>query len=112
MAFITNFSVSNKSDFVVDFSATDVDTGEDIDFTGATLSIKIAPENCTPLISASIGSGITQPTSTVLELTVTAAQMAVLRPGSYLIGGVFGLNGATIQLLIGTLAVYDGIASV
>lgn len=112
MAFNTSFDASNKADFVVDFSATDAETGVDIDFTGATVSIKIGTENCTPLIIASIGSGITQPSSTVLELTITAAQMAALRPGSYRIGGVYGLSGQKIQLFVGDFVVYDGIASV
>lgn len=112
MAYNTSFDASNKADFVVDISATDADTGDDIDFTGAAVSIKIGSENCAPIISAAIGSGITQPSGTILELTVTAAQMAVLRAGSYRIGGVYRLNGATIQLLVGDFVVYDGIAAI
>ncbi len=112
MAYNTSFDASNKADFVVDFSATDAETGDDIDFTGASVSIKIGKENCSPLITTSIGSGITQPTSAVLELTVTAAQMAALSPGSYRIGGVYSLSGQTIQLFVGDFVVYDGIAAV
>ncbi len=112
MAFNTSFDASNKADFVVDFSATDAITGADIDFTGAEVSIKIAQENCNPMFSATIGNGITQPSSTVLELTITAAQMAAFRSGSYRIGGVYLLNGETIQIFVGDFVVYDGIASV
>lgn len=112
MAFNTSFDASNKADFVVDFSATDAETGIDIDFTGASVSIKIAAEQCSPLITATIGSGITQPSSTVLELTIMAAQMAAFQPGSYRIGGVYSLNGQKIQLFVGDFVVYDGIAAV
>lgn len=112
MAYNTSFDQSNKADFVVDFSATDAETGDDIDFTGAAVSIKIGQEHCAPMITATIGSGITQPMSTVLELTITAAQMTTFRPGSYRIGGVYNLNGQTIQLFVGDFVVYDGIASV
>lgn len=112
MAFNTSFDASNKADFVVDFSATDAETGDDIDFTGASVSIKIGQENCAPIIMATIGSGITQPTNLILELTITAAQMATFRPGSYRIGGVYKLNGATNQLFVGDFVVYDGIAAV
>lgn len=109
MSYNLSFDQSNKADFVVDFSATDAETGDAIDFTGAAVSIKIWEENCSPIISASIGSGITQPTSLVLELTITAAQMASLRPGTYRIGGIYAIGGTTIQLFVGEIAVFDGL---
>lgn len=111
MAYIINFTESNKADFVFDISATDPDTGDAIDFTDVEVSIEIGPENCSPIISATIGDGITQPTSTVLEFRKTAEQMAVLQPGSYRIGGVYTFNDETNQLFVGSLVVYDGIAS-
>lgn len=112
MAYSTSFDTSNKAEFVVDISATDIETGAAIDFTGAAVSIKIAAENCNPVISTTIGSGITLSSSAVLELRITATQMATLRAGSYRIGGVYKINGETNQLLIGDFVVYDGIAAV
>jgi hypothetical protein len=112
MAYNTSFDTSDWADFVVDFIVTDIDTGEDIDLTGATAQINIWEENCSPTITASIGSGITQPSANVLELTITAAQMAAFRPGSYLIGGRYILNGATTQIFRGDFVVYDGGGSV
>lgn len=112
MAYNTSFDQSNKADFVVDFSATDAETGDDIDFTGAEVSIKIAAEGCAPVISATIGDGVVLTSSTVLELTITAIQMAALRPGSYRIGGVYSVSGETIQLFVGDFTVYDGIAAI
>lgn len=112
MAYNTSFDASNKADFVVDFSATDAETGDDIDFTGAAAMIKIVDVNCCQVITATIGGGITQPTANVLELTITATQMKALRAGSYRIGGVYSLSGSTVQLFVGDFVVYDGIAAV
>lgn len=110
MAYITNFDASNKADFIVDFSATDAETGDDIDFTGASVDIRVRDENNCQRLEASIGSGITQPSSTVIELWFTADQMESLCAGTYSIGGVYSLNGQTIQLFTGTMTVYNGIA--
>jgi len=114
MAYRTSFDQSNKADFVVDISATDIDTGDDIDFTAAEIAIKVTGENCWVAVDATIGNGmITQPSTTVLELTIPAATMATLQPGTYQIGGVYSLDaGATVtQLFVGEFVVYDGIAS-
>jgi hypothetical protein len=112
MAFNTSFDASNKADFVVDFSATDAETGDDIDFTGASVAIKVTGDNCWVAVDATITNGlITQPSSTVLELKIPAATMATLKAGTFQIGGVYSLNGETIQLFVGDFVVYDGIAS-
>ena len=114
MSFNTNFDASNKADFVVDFSATDADTGDAINFTGAAVSIKIseASDPCCIRYSASIGSGITQPDANTLELSIPAATMANFCAGTYRIGGVYSLNGQKVQLFVGEFVVYDGVASV
>lgn len=112
MAYNTSYDQSNKADFIVDFSATDAETGADIDFTGAAISINIWQDGCSPIITTSIGNGITQPTGLVFELMITAAQMAALRAGSYRIGGIYTLNGSTIQLFVGDFVVYDGTTTV
>lgn len=113
MAYNTPFVASNRADFVVDFSATDAETGDDIDFTGAEVSIKIADVGNPTCIrySATLDDDITQPSTTVLELTIPEATMATLCAGTYLIGGVYSLNGETNQLFVGDFVVYEGIAS-
>lgn len=108
MAAEVNFEVSNAADFVADISAKDVETLEDIDFTGAAVSIDIWQENYSAKITLSIGSGIVLVSALVLEMTITAAQMAAFCPGSYLIGGTYTLNGSTIQLIRGDFVVYRG----
>lgn len=114
MAYIIRFDASNRADFVLDFSAVDVETNEDIDLTGAEVSIKIADEDgCYARYSAAIGNGITQLSSTVLELIIPAATMACFRPGTYQIGCNFSLDsGVTItQLFVGSFVVYEGVAA-
>jgi hypothetical protein len=110
MAFTTNFDQSNKADWIIQISATDAETGDDIDFTGASILFVVKDENNCQRLSATIGSGITQPSGTVLQIQFTPAQMETLCPGSYKVGCVFLLNGETDQLLTGTVSIYDGVA--
>lgn len=110
MAFGVNFSQSNKADWIIDISATDEDTGLDIDFTGALVKFVVTDENNCQKLSATIGSGITQPTTGVLQVQFTPAQMETLCAGSYQLGCVFNLNGETDQLLVGTVSIYDGVS--
>lgn len=110
MAYITNFDQSNKADWIFQITATDADTGDDIDFTGASVLFVVKDENGCQKLSASIGSGITQPTGLVLQVQFTPSQMETLCPGSYKVGCVYKLNGETDQLLSGTVSVYDGVA--
>jgi hypothetical protein len=115
MAFITSYDASNEADWIIDISATDGTEGptfgDDIDFTGAAVSFVVKDENGCQKLSATIGNGITQPSSLVLEVAFTPAQMACLCPGSYNVGCVAKINGVTFQVFTGTLSVYDGIAS-
>lgn len=110
MAFTTSFDQSNKADWTFDITATDADTGDAIDFTGASVKFEVKDENNCPKLCATIGSGITQPLGTTLEILFTAAQMECLCPGSYKVGCVYSLNGEINQLLTGTVSVYDGVA--
>jgi hypothetical protein len=117
MAFTSNFDASNTADFILDISATDGDTnsltfGQDIDFTGAAVSFVIQDDNCVTRLTATIGSGITQPTGNVLEVKFTSAQMQTLCAGNYNVGCVFKLNGETDQLLTGSMSVYNGRAMI
>jgi hypothetical protein len=111
MAFITNFDQSNKADWIFQISAIDSDTGDDIDFTGASVLFVVKDENGCQKLSASIDNGsITQPTSTILQVQFTPSQMETLCPGTYKVGCVYELNGETDQLLVGNISIYDGVA--
>lgn len=111
MAFQTSFDASNKADWIIQISATDADTGDDIDFTGADIAFVVKDENNCQVLSASTDDGaITLPSSTVLQVQFTPTQMQALCAGSYKVGCVYELNGETDQLLVGTVSIYDGIA--
>lgn len=110
MAFNTNFDQSNKADWIIQISATDSETGVDIDFTGASVLFAVKDENNCQRLSASIGSGITLVSSTVLQIQFTPAQVETLCPGSYKVGCVYQLNSEINQLLTGTVSIYDGVA--
>jgi hypothetical protein len=112
MAYIANFDQSNKADWAFDISATDADSGVDIDFTGALVTLTVKDENNCQRLTASIGSGITQPTGLVLEVKFTASQMEALCPGAYKVGAVYSLNGDINQIFSGTVSVYDGVAQI
>lgn len=117
MAYIVNFDQSNKADWTFDITATDGDPdsptfGNPIDFTGALVTMTVTDEHCWTRLTASIGSGITQPVGTTIEVLFTAAQMETLWAGSYKYGVVFSLNGSIEQLLSGTVSVYDGVAQI
>jgi len=112
MAYIINFDQSNKADWTFDITAVDADTGLAIDFTGAAVTFVIKDENGCQRLSATIGSGITQPVGTTLEFKFTAAQMETLCPGAYKHGAVYSLNGEINQLMSGTVSVYDGVAQI
>lgn len=112
MAYIINFDQSNKADWTFDITATDANTGLAIDFTGAVVRLTVNDENDCQRLTATIGSGITQPVATTLEVLFTAAQMETLCPGAYKIGAVYQLNGEINQLFHGTVSVYDGVAQI
>ena len=112
MAYIVNFDQSNKADWTFDITATDADTGLAIDFTGALVTLTVKDENDCQQLPATIGSGITQPVGTTLEVLFTASQMEALCPGAYKIGAVYSLNGEINQLFHGTVSVYDGVAQI
>lgn len=110
MAFTANFDQSNTADWTFDITATDADTGNAIDFTGASVKFEVKDENNCPRLTAIIGSGITQPVGTTLTVLFAASLMECLCAGSYSIGCVYSLNGEVNQLLTGTVSVYNGIA--
>lgn len=109
MAYVTNFDQSNKADWAFDVTATDADTGEDIAFTGATVTFTVDDENGCQKLTASIGSGITLTDANTLSVLFSASQMTALCPGSYKAGMIYVLNGETNQILVGTVSVYDGV---
>lgn len=117
MAYIVNFDQSNKADFTFNITATNGDPsdpafGTAIVFTGALITLTIKDENDCQKLTATVGSGITLPLPTTIEVLFSAAQMETLCPGSYKIGAVYSLNGSINTIFTGTLAIYDGVAQI
>jgi hypothetical protein len=104
-------STTNNADWKTQFQFTDGDTGDLIDFTGAYIEVEVKDQDRCRKIEATTSNGMIVIQSTGnFELTVPAATMKCLCPASYLIGGLYQLNGETISLFTGTLSVIDGVA--
>lgn len=104
-------SATNNADWKTQFQFTDGDTGDLIDFTGAYIEVEVKDQDRCRKIEATTSNGMIVIQSTgIFELTVPASSMKCLCPASYLIGGLYQLNGETISLFTGTLSVIDGVA--
>jgi len=111
MSIILNSSATNNADWKTQFQFNDADTGDLIDFTGATIEIDVKDFDGCLRIQASTSNGLITIQSTgIFELDVPATTMECLCAGTYQIGGVYSLNGETISLFTGSLAIISGIA--
>ena len=110
---IASIDASNKADWIVDITTTDADSGVAIDFTGASITVVLQDENGNTVLTGTTGNGkVTLPTVGTIEFHFTPSDMATLQPATYAIGCVYKINGVTTQLFTGSVAVYDGIASI
>jgi hypothetical protein len=111
MSIIVNSSATNNADWKTQFQFTDADTGDLIDFTGATIEIDVKDyDGCRKVAASTSNSLIIIQSAGIFELDVPASTMQTLCPGTYQIGGVYSLNGETISLFTGTLAIVSGVA--
>lgn len=113
MSVILSASATNNADWKTQFEFTDADTGDLIDFTGATIEIDVKDSDGCRVVAASTGNGlITIQDTGIIELDVPATTMENLCAGTYQIGGVYSLNGDTISLFTGSLAIISGVARI
>jgi hypothetical protein len=111
MTITLNSSATNNADWKTQFQFSDSETGDLIDFTGASIEIDVKDFDGCRRISASIDNGkIAIVGLGTFELDVPAAEMACLCPGAYQAGGVYSLGGETISLFTGTLSIVSGVA--
>lgn len=107
-----NLEASNKEDWIIQFSATDAETGDDIIWTGASIDFRLKDASGCTLIDASTTAGtITIVDPTVVEITIDEDTMGSLCAGPYQIGCIYELNSITAQAFVGTASIYDGVAS-
>jgi hypothetical protein len=111
MSITLSSSATNNADWKTQFEFTDAETGDLIDFTGATIEIEVRDFDGCQKIEATTGNGmITIQETGIFELDVPVSSMACLCPGTYQIGGVYSLNEETISLFTGSLAIISGVA--
>ena len=106
------FEWTNTADWTILFQVTDEETGDPVDFADAEIAVMIKDRDGGMRLSASVGAGIEVVTAGMFELRFTSTQMGTLCPGSYMIGGVYRLNGSTSQLFRGTIGIVDGVATI
>lgn len=110
MAYVTSFDQSNKADWAFDVSATDIETGEAIDFTGAEVAFMVKDQSRCTVLSATTDDHITINTTTISVL-IDDSTMNDICAGSYNIGMICRLNDETFQVLTGTVTIFDGVAT-
>lgn len=111
MSITLNSAATNNADWRTQFQFNDGETGDLIDFTGATIEIDVKDFDGCRRVAASTSNGLIAIISTgIFELDVPASTMACLCPGSYAVGGVYLLNGETISLFTGSLSIASGVA--
>lgn len=111
MAITLSPSTTNNADWRTQFQFTDAETGDLIDFTGATIEVEVRDFDGCQRIEASTDNGlITIQGTGIFEVDIPATTMAGLCPGTYQIGGVYSLNDETISLFTGSLAIVSGVA--
>lgn len=107
--------ISNRADWPDShaFELYDDDDNSVIDLTTATaITLEIREQDyCRPVLSASLANGdlTLQGTDTFIPSGWTASRLGCLCAGEYDIGCIAVVNGKTIQLIIGTLPVLEGI---
>lgn len=111
MSITLNSSTTNNSDWRTQFQFTDGETGDLLDFTGATIEVEVRDADWCKRIEATTSNGkITIVGLGTFELDIPAQEMKCLYPGSYQIGGVYSLNDEIISLFVGSLSIVSGVA--
>lgn len=104
--------ISKGSDWIEIVELTDIDTGDPVDFTGATFTVSLRRKGDTSAeITGNNSSGqVISPEAGIVHIQFMASSIASLEPGEYDIGLKIERDGFTESLIIGTLPVIDGIA--
>jgi hypothetical protein len=102
---------SNRSDWTVQISATDLETGEAIDFSVATaITVAVKDESgCQMLLATLLNGKVTLPDVGSVQFAFTEADMAQLCPATYQIGSTYTTPDGTYQLFVGSVSVYEGV---
>jgi hypothetical protein len=108
MSITLSAAETSNRDWNYQFEVTDEDTGDLIDLTGAVIAISITDADGCQRISATTDNGKIAIVSTgVFTLSIPYSETN-LCAGTYDIGGYYQLNGDTLDLLEGSIAVRTG----
>lgn len=114
--------ISTRQSFTDEIECFSDDDGTPFDLTGAVAQVAIAaadhyPRNwnsrfydsCAWPAPRLIASVAIIATAGAIQFTFTLAQIETLRPGQYVVAANLSRGGETIQLIVGDLAVIDGV---
>jgi hypothetical protein len=104
--------ISKGSDWIEIVELADIETGEPVDFTGATFRVTLRRKGDTsPEITGTSSTGeVISPEAGIVHIQFLASSLGSLDPGEYDIGLKIERDGFAEALIIGTLPVIDGIA--
>lgn len=104
-------SAYNRSTYDQPIEIVDFAYGHLLDLSGKTFVFEVAdPDTGSVLLSATLENGkLTNPSTGVLNVKFTRAEMMTLAPGEYNAGMTWSDDNVTVQLFAGTLPVNDGI---
>lgn len=104
---LSSAETSNR-DWNYEFTVSDEETGDPIDLTGAFIAMSITDRDGCQRISATTDNGkITIVSLGIITLAIPYSETN-LCAGTYEIGGYYQLNGDTLDLIEGSIAVRTG----
>jgi hypothetical protein len=105
---------SNKATWSVLYQLVDAETDEAIDLSGADeITVQVRDQrSCSPVLSGSLSGGQVSLVDTgTFQWVFSASQMSALCANTYDVGCTIEQDGQTVQILIGTLPVLNGVVS-
>lgn len=101
---------SNRADWTMQIQLVDSEDGDTIQLSTCDVVLEVK-DGCRCILKASVGSGVTFPQDDVLRWTFPADEMRALRSGTYDVGLTISNDGQTVQLIVGTLPIIDGVVT-
>ena len=101
-------TISNREDWIQSIDVVD-ENGGDVDISAAQITLAVRKRNDTvPALTATVGDGIAL-ASPRFTFTFDVGDMRALAAGTYDVGCVVTVSGTTTQLIVGTVAIVDGV---
>lgn len=119
-------SITTRQSFIDTIEVVDADDGSPIDLTDCAIQVALRAQGCggsngyspsgrggsfgsTQLLATTADGTVTIPEFGVILFGFTEAQCASLCPGQYAFAVTMTRSGETIQLILGSLSVLDGV---